>query len=188
MLTVRKHVSLKRQECAAAVDEVDASQPILERDLLRAKVLLDGERVVRAALDRRVVGDDHARRPLDLSDTRDDAGTGGLVVVQPVGGKRTQLEERAPRIEQALDPLSYRQLAPLSMSGDRPFVAASAATRNFCLASPKVRHEILRGRPIRHGLGSRRIDPASEDAHDPMMIRGANCRLPPSSDSVERRD
>ena len=41
---------------AAAVDEIDAGQPILERDLLRAQVLFDCERVVRPAFDRRVVG------------------------------------------------------------------------------------------------------------------------------------
>jgi hypothetical protein len=56
-----KTVVLHRQERAARVDEVDARQPVVQRDLLRAQVLLDRHGVVRAALDRRVVGDDDAR-------------------------------------------------------------------------------------------------------------------------------
>ena len=66
VLTVREDLVLPRQERPTGVDEVDARQVVVQRDFLRAKVLLDGHRVVRAALDRRVVGDDHAlaaRRP-----------------------------------------------------------------------------------------------------------------------------
>ena len=70
VLPIREDVGLQRQERAAAVDEVDARQPVLERDLLRAQVLLDGHRVVGAALDRRVVGDDDAGRALDLARCR----------------------------------------------------------------------------------------------------------------------
>jgi hypothetical protein len=35
VVAVREDVRLERQERAAAVDEVDARQPVLERDLLR---------------------------------------------------------------------------------------------------------------------------------------------------------
>ena len=59
VLAVGEHVVLQRQERAAGVDEVDARQPVVQRDLLRAQVLLDRHRVVRAALDGGVVGDDH---------------------------------------------------------------------------------------------------------------------------------
>ena len=59
-----KTSSWSGQERAAGVDEVDARQAVLLGDLLRAQVLLDGQRVVRAALDGRVVGDDRrTRRP-----------------------------------------------------------------------------------------------------------------------------
>ena len=50
------------QEGAAGVDQVDARQPVLQGDLLGAQVLLHRHRVVRAALDGGVVGDDHAPR------------------------------------------------------------------------------------------------------------------------------
>ena len=60
VLAVGEDVVLQRQERAAGVDQVDARQPVVERDLLRAQVLLDRHRVVGAALDGGVVGDDHA--------------------------------------------------------------------------------------------------------------------------------
>ena len=70
MLLVGKHLRLERQERAARVDEVDAGQPVLERDLLRAQVLLDRDRVVGAALDGGVVGDDQDFAAGDASDAR----------------------------------------------------------------------------------------------------------------------
>ena len=45
--------------CARGRTEVDARQAVFTRDLLGPQVLLDGNGVVRAALDRGVVGDDH---------------------------------------------------------------------------------------------------------------------------------
>ena len=63
VVAVGEHVVLLGQERAAGIDEVDARQAVLQRDLLRAQVLLHRQRVVRAALHRRVVGDDHAFAP-----------------------------------------------------------------------------------------------------------------------------
>ena len=58
----------------------------LERNLLGSEVLLDGHRVVRAALDGSVVGDDDAGRALHSADAGDDAGARGVLVVEAVGG------------------------------------------------------------------------------------------------------
>ena len=44
VIAVGKDLGLQRQERAAGVDEVDARQAVLERDLLRAHVLLDRDR------------------------------------------------------------------------------------------------------------------------------------------------
>ena len=68
-----KDLGLQRQERAARVDQVDAGQPVLERDLLRADVLLHRDRIVGAALDRRVVGDDQHLAARDPADAGDDA-------------------------------------------------------------------------------------------------------------------
>ena len=82
VLAVGEHLVLLRQERAARVDEVDARQPVLLRDLLGAEVLLHRHRVVRAALDRGVVADDHDRPALHEADARDDAGARRVAAVQ----------------------------------------------------------------------------------------------------------
>ena len=60
VVAVGEDLVLARQEGAAGVDEVDARQPVLQGHLLRAQVLLHRHRVVGAALDGGVVGDDDA--------------------------------------------------------------------------------------------------------------------------------
>jgi hypothetical protein len=126
VVAVGEDVGLQWQERSTRIDEVHARQPVLERDLLRAEVLLDGHWVVGAALDGRVVGDDDTGRALDPADSRDHARTRRIVVVHAVRSERAQLEEGAPGIEQAVDPFADRQLAPLAMSSDRALVTAGA--------------------------------------------------------------
>ena len=70
VLAVGEDVGLQGEEGAARVDEVDARQVVLARHLLRAQVLLHGEREVGPALHRRVVGHEHALPPLDDADAR----------------------------------------------------------------------------------------------------------------------
>ena len=111
VVAVGEDLVLHRQERAAGVDEVDARQPVLERDLLRAQVLLDRQRVVGAALDGRVVADDHHVAAVHESDAGDDAGAGRLAAVQALGGQRRDLEERAALVEQPVDAIARQQLA-----------------------------------------------------------------------------
>jgi hypothetical protein len=96
-------------------------------------VLLDGQRVVGAALDGRVVGDDDAECSLHPSDAGHDARARGFVVIQAVGRKRAQFQEGRSRIDQAVDPLSDRQLAPLPVAVDRAVVAAGPAAGDLSL-------------------------------------------------------
>ena len=108
---VGEDLVLQGQEGAAGVDEVDAGQAVLRGDLLRAQVLLHRERVVRAALHRRVVRDDHHFAALDAADAGDDAGGRGLVAVEPVGGELRELEEGRAGIEQGAHALAGQELA-----------------------------------------------------------------------------
>jgi hypothetical protein len=124
VIAVREHLVLQRQEGAARIHQVDARQVVLERHLLRAQVLLHGEREIRAALDGRVVGDHHDFPAGDAADPGDDPGGGRLVLVQPVRRERRQLQERAARIEQGVHPLAGQQLAALRVQGPRPLPAA----------------------------------------------------------------
>ena len=113
VVAVREHLVLQRQERAAGVDQVDARQVVLERDLLRPDVLLDRHREVGAALHGRVVGDDHHLAPLDQAHPGHDAGRGRGAVVEPVGRERRQLEERRAGVEDLVDALTRQQLAAL---------------------------------------------------------------------------
>src|SRR5690606_2689319 len=96
---------------AAGVDEVQARQVVLQRDLLRSQVLLDRDRVVGTALDGGVVGDDDALATGDTADAGDHAGAGALVVVHAVGREGRQFEERTAGVEQFVDAVAGEQLA-----------------------------------------------------------------------------
>ena len=115
MLAIGEHLVLTRQEGAARIDEIDARQRVLERDLLRAQMLLDGDRVVRPALHRRVVRDDDAFETPDAADARDDATGGNPVAIEFVPGECPDLEKWRARIEQPVDALSSQHLAAFVM-------------------------------------------------------------------------
>ena len=100
MLAVGKHVGLVRQVGAAGIDQIDARQPVLARDLLGAQMLLHRHRIIGAALDGGIVADDDAFAAGDAADAGDDAGAVDGVLVHAVGGERREFEERRAGIEQ----------------------------------------------------------------------------------------
>jgi hypothetical protein len=69
-------------------------------------VFFDGEGIVGAALDGRVVGDDEDFAAGDAPDARDQARRRRLVVVDVPRSQRRELEERRVGIEQPLDPFA----------------------------------------------------------------------------------
>ena len=129
MLAVREDLVLHRQERAAGIDQVDAGQAVLPRDLLRAQMLLHRDREIRAALHRGVVGDDDAFAAGDAADAGDDAGRRHLVVVHAVGGKLRQFQERRAGIDQSGDPIARQQLAACEVPLARRLAAALRASR-----------------------------------------------------------
>ncbi len=111
VLAVGEDLVLLWQEGAAGVDQVDAGQPVVQRHLLRAQVLLDRQRVVGPALDRGIVGHDHDLASLDATDAGDDAGAGGVAVVEVLRRQRRQLQQRRARVAEPVHPLARQQLA-----------------------------------------------------------------------------
>ena len=136
MVAVGKHLGLVRQVGAAGIDEIDAGQPVLERDLLGAQMLLHRHREVGAALDGGVVGDDHAFAALDAADAGDQAGAVDRILVHAVGGERRQLEERRAGIDEPQHALARQQLAARGVALARPRRAAHAPPRR---AAPPIR-------------------------------------------------
>jgi hypothetical protein len=127
VVAVREDLVLPRQERTAGVDQVDAGQPVLQRDLLGSQVLLDGHRVIGAALDRRVVGDHDAQPPGYPADAGDDARPGAWPSYIPCAASGRQFEETAARIEQRVDPVPGQQLASVAAAG----VSGPAIYRHF---------------------------------------------------------
>jgi hypothetical protein len=76
VVPVRKDLVLLGEEGSAGIHEVDARQPVLERDLLGPEVLLHRHGIVGAALDGGVVGNDQHVAAVHQADARDDAGAG----------------------------------------------------------------------------------------------------------------
>ncbi len=160
VLAVGEDLGLQRQERAARVDEVDARQPVLLGHLLRAQVLLHREREVRAALDGRVVRDDHALAALDDADPGHDPGARRVAVVHLPGGERVQLEEGGAGVDEPVDPLAGGQLAAravplrrlLAAAARRPAPSARAARRRAPPSAPAgARTPRRRGRAGRSG-------------------------------------
>jgi hypothetical protein len=107
-------------------------------------VLLDRQRVVRAALHGRVVGDDHALASLDDADPGHDPRRRRVAVVQLPRGERIELEEGGAGIAQKVDAFAHGQLAARAM----PFecvVTASAGDERGALA--QLRDEVFHPLP-----------------------------------------
>ena len=129
MLAVGEHFRLRRQIGAARVDQINAGQPVLARDLLRTQMLLHRHRMIAAALDGGVVGHHHAFAALDAADAGDDAGGVDVAVIHAVGGKRRQLQKRRAGIDQVHHAVARQQLAAADMAFARFLRAAQGGLR-----------------------------------------------------------
>src|SRR5262249_42649465 len=86
-----------------------------------------------AALHGGVVRDDHALLALDDADAGDDARAGRIAVVHVPGGQRGELEKRATRVDESVDPLAGGQLAAGAVALER-LLAAAARDRGRAVA------------------------------------------------------
>ena len=179
MVAIGKHFGLQRQERAAGVDEVHTGQTVLQRDVLRAYVLLDGDREVRPALHRRIVGDDHHFAARDAADACDQSGPRRIAVVHVERRERRELQEGRTGIEQPIDPIADRQLALLAMPFD-VFRAAALAGGEQTL--PQLGDELLHAVTIALKGRVGGIDVRREDFHDrwSLIVRAWSIHLEPA--------
>ena len=160
VLAVGEDLVLPRQERAAGVDQVDAGQPVRQRDLLRPQVLLHRHRVVRAALDGGVVGHHHALAAADPADAGDDARPPGVsFVVHALGRQRARSPGTGCRDRAAGRPGPGQQLAARHVPGPGRL---GAAQRPHPEPLPQVGDQFLvlrtgrRGRTL-HGHRQRHL-------------------------------
>nr|CRL53881.1 hypothetical protein CPGR_01163 [Mycolicibacterium fortuitum subsp. fortuitum DSM 46621 = ATCC 6841 = JCM 6387] len=106
-------------------------------------MLFHRHRVVGAALDGGIVGDDQTFPTGDPADARDHPGTGTLVVVHAVGRQCGDLQERAARIKQAVNPIAGQQLAPVDVALTGPFRAAEGGGGELGAQLPNQRQMLV---------------------------------------------
>ncbi len=99
MVAVGEHLILIGQVGAAGIHQIDAGQAVLHGDFLGPQVLLHGHGVVRSALHRGVVADDHAIRARHAADPGDHAGPRHAAAIHVPGRELADLEEWGARVE-----------------------------------------------------------------------------------------
>ena len=184
VLAVGEHLGVLRQVGAAGVDQIDARQPVLARDLLRAQVLLHRHREIGAALDGGVVAHDHALAPRDAADARDDAGAVDVLGVEAEGRQRRQLQERRARIDQPQHAIARQQLAARGV----PLLAA-------CPARPRRPPRASRARSATSArMAAALALNSSDEVEMDVLILGICCRStvipadPAREPGLQRRD
>ena len=157
MIAVGKYFGPMRQVRAAAIDQVDAGQPVLARDLLRADMLLHRHRIVSAALDRGVVAHDHAFAALDAADAGDDAGGVDRVLVHAEGREIGKFKKRRARIDQRHHAVARQQFAARGVALARFLVAAErgGGAAGGKIVAQRAPLRGIRGEFLRGGINAR---------------------------------
>ncbi len=140
MFAIREDIRLVREVGAARIDEIDARQPVLQRDLLRAQMLLHGHRIIGAALDGGIIADNHHLAAGDPPDACDHAGGVDIPLIHAEGGKRAHLEKGRAGIEKAHHPRPRQQFATRRVPLTRLGIAAKrslGAARLQLVAQPR---------------------------------------------------
>ena len=174
LATRNEDLFLGGQVCAAGFHQRNHREPVLQRDLLGPQNLSKRPRVAGAALDRRVVGHDHAFHAVDRADPGDQAGAD--LEGAAVGRQRAQLQERRVRVDQQFDALAGGQLAAGVVALD--VLGAATAKRfgefGFDLLEPGLR-DGCRCR-VRLAL---RVECGPQRAHDwkPSSLAASEVRI-----------
>ena len=138
MIPVGKHLVLIGQVRTAGIHQIDAGQAVLRGDLLRAQMFLHRQRIIGAALYRRIIGDDHTFAARNPADAGDDAGGGNRFVIDLVSCELREFEEWTAGVEKCFDPVARQQFA----AGKMPFTGlVAAASGDFFDVLAQVIHQ-----------------------------------------------
>ena len=111
VIAVGEDFRLERKESPAAIDEIDARKPVLERYLLCAKMLFYGDRVIRAAFHRCVVRHDHALAPAHETYPGDEPSGRNGGVVELVACEGAELQKRCSFVDEERNAVADEDLA-----------------------------------------------------------------------------
>ena len=154
-----EQVGLAREVGAAGLDERHHRQPVALGDLEAAQLLGHPDRRDRAALHRRLVGDDQALDAADRPDPDDEPGARGGQVGLVRAGERADLEERGVGVEEQVDALARREPAALVVAVDVLRPAGGEHRRGHLVdARERGQHRLA----VRRELRRRRVEARAE--------------------------
>jgi hypothetical protein len=125
-------------------------------------MLLDGDRIVRAAFYGRIVGDDDALPSADPSDAGEDPAAGYAAPVHAVRRELGELEERTAGVEQHPDPLPRGELARGPVPADRGLRTALGRASDLGL---EAGGHLAHGRLVVAELLRAGIEPGGDAGH-----------------------
>src|SRR6185312_1084555 len=192
VIFVGENLVLQGQVGAAGVDQIDAGQLVLERDLLRPQMLLHRDRKVGSALDGRIVRNDDRFASGHAADVGDETRGGRLVLIKPARRERGELEKWRAGVEQATDAIPRQQLPSGGMPAASLLAPTEARTRNPRAQIGDQGAHVFGVCP--KGLARRldaradtRTDPRADARHQTVSMASATASPPPmQSDAIPR--
>ena len=142
---------------------------------LGAQVLLDRHRVVAAALDGGVVGEDHALDSRHPADTGNQTRSGDVLFVYPMGRQRADFEEGRARIQQRIDPLPWQQFAPRQVAC---LSLLAAAPPDMLQQLAQLGGQLLHMAAVGSKLGGGRVDSGLPRRHQRASFVSLNSSRP----------
>ena len=162
MVAIGKDLGLMRQVGAAAIDQIDARQTVLHGDFLRPQMLFHRHRVVGAALDGRIIADNHHLATGDTADPGNHAGPVDIALIHAIRGQGADLEKGRTRVEQAFDAVSGQELAARQVFFAGPLGSADRRSRR---ADLQVSHKAVHRRRILLEAGGLGIERGNNLGH-----------------------
>ena len=140
MVAIGKDFVLAWQIGAAAIDEIDARQMAFPCDFLRAQMLLDGQRVIGAALDGCIIGDDDAFLAAYAPYARYHSRRRSGFRVNLIGGELREFQKRRTRIDERRDSIARQEFVARDMSLPR---VSAAALRDECDLAAQILDQLF---------------------------------------------
>ena len=88
MISIWKHLILKRKESTPRIDQVDTGKTVFHCNLLSSQVFLDRERVIGAAFDGGIIGHYHHFSSSNSANPADDPCCWNFIFIKPISSHR----------------------------------------------------------------------------------------------------
>ena len=115
MFFVGKNLVLQGQKSPAGFNQIQAGQAVFQSNFLPAQMLLNRHRMISAAFNRGVIGNNHAGDALNLANAGNDASTIDITGIHIPCSKLANFQKCRTRINEPIDACARQQLAAFQM-------------------------------------------------------------------------